>query len=116
MKKLFVLIAAAAFIAPASLFAQDVKVTRSEDENTITVVEDKWNWAYKLTSIQDSEGHEIGDKQTRSATSDDLEVNPFIFVNTKKTNIDSKVKNAESKAMNIFLPGETVGHYSHSKE
>ena len=40
MKKLFVLIAAAAFIAPASLFAQDVKVTRSEDENTITIVEE----------------------------------------------------------------------------
>ena len=40
MKKLFVLIAAAAFIVPASLFAQDVKVTRSEDENTITVVEE----------------------------------------------------------------------------
>ena len=40
MKKLFVLIAAAAFIAPASVFAQDVKVTRSEDENTITVVEE----------------------------------------------------------------------------
>ena len=40
MKKLFVLIATAAFIAPASLFAQDVKVTRTEDENTITVVEE----------------------------------------------------------------------------
>ena len=40
MKKLFVLIAAAAFIAPASVFAQDVKVTRSEDENTITIVEE----------------------------------------------------------------------------
>ena len=40
MKKLFLLIAAAAFIAPASLFAQDVKVTRSEDENTITIVEE----------------------------------------------------------------------------
>ena len=40
MKKLFVLIASAALIAPASLFAQDVKVTRSEDENTITVVEE----------------------------------------------------------------------------
>ena len=40
MKRLFVLIAAAAFIAPASVFAQDVKVTRSEDENTITVVEE----------------------------------------------------------------------------
>ena len=40
MKKLFILIAAAAFIAPASVFAQDVKVTRTEDENTITVVEE----------------------------------------------------------------------------
>ena len=40
MKKLFVLIAAVAFIAPASVFAQDVKVTRTEDENTITVVEE----------------------------------------------------------------------------
>ena len=40
MKKLFVLIASAAFIVPASVFAQEVKVTRSEDENTITVVEE----------------------------------------------------------------------------
>ena len=40
MKKLFLLIAAAAFIAPASVFAQDVKVTRNEDENTITIVEE----------------------------------------------------------------------------
>ena len=40
MKKLFVLIATAAFIVPASLFAQDVKVTRTEDENTITIVEE----------------------------------------------------------------------------
>ena len=40
MKKLFVLIAAAVFIAPANVFAQDVKVTRTEDENTITVVEE----------------------------------------------------------------------------
>ena len=40
MKKLFLLIAAAAFLAPASLFAQDVKVTRTEDENTITIVEE----------------------------------------------------------------------------
>ena len=38
MKKLFVLIAFAALTVPA--FAQDVKVTRSEDENTITIVEE----------------------------------------------------------------------------
>ena len=40
MKKLFLLIASVAFIAPASLFAQDVKVTRTEDDNTITIVEE----------------------------------------------------------------------------
>ena len=38
MKRLFVLIAAAAFFVPASVFAQ-VTVERSEDENTITIVE-----------------------------------------------------------------------------
>ena len=40
MKRLFVLIASAAFMFPAAVFAQDVKVTRTEDENTITVVEE----------------------------------------------------------------------------
>ena len=40
MKKLFVLIAAAAFVVPASVFAQDPTVTRTEDDNTITIVEE----------------------------------------------------------------------------
>ncbi len=40
MKKLFVLIAAAAFIAPASVFAQGTKVTTEENEDTITIVEE----------------------------------------------------------------------------
>ena len=40
MKKLFVLIAAAAFIVPASVFAQEPTVTRTEDNNTITIVEE----------------------------------------------------------------------------
>ena len=40
MKKLFVLIAAVAFIAPASLFAQnDPEITIEENENTKTIVE-----------------------------------------------------------------------------
>ena len=38
MKKLFVLIASAAIFVPASVFAQ-VTVERSEDENTITIIE-----------------------------------------------------------------------------
>lgn len=40
MKKLFVLIAAAAFVVPASVFAQEPTVTRTEDNNTITIVEE----------------------------------------------------------------------------
>ena len=38
MKKLFVLLASVALMAPA--FAQETKVTRTEDDNTITVVEE----------------------------------------------------------------------------
>ena len=34
------MIAVAAMIAPASVFAQEVKVTRTEDDKTITVVEE----------------------------------------------------------------------------
>ena len=40
MKKLLFLIASACLLAPATVFAQDTKVTRSEDEKTITVVEE----------------------------------------------------------------------------
>ncbi len=40
MKKLFILIAAVAFAVPASVFAQDSKVTKEEDKNTITYTEE----------------------------------------------------------------------------
>ena len=40
MKRLFIIIGLAALIAPATAFAQETKVTRTEDENTITVVEE----------------------------------------------------------------------------
>ena len=40
MKKVLFLIAAACILAPATVLAQDVKVTRNEDENTITIVEE----------------------------------------------------------------------------
>ena len=40
MKKVLFLIAAVAMMAPATVFAQDSKVTRSEDDKTITIVEE----------------------------------------------------------------------------
>lgn len=66
------------------------------------IVEEKWSWSY-------NSGH------TTPVTTDLLETNPFIFTNTKKDQIDIRIRNAESKAMNIFLPGETEGHYIDSK-
>ena len=40
MKKLFVLLASVALIAPATAFAQEVKVTTSEDDNFKTIIEE----------------------------------------------------------------------------
>ena len=40
MNKLLVLFASAALVAPATLFAQETKVTKTEDDKTITVVEE----------------------------------------------------------------------------
>lgn len=66
------------------------------------VVEEPWTWSY-VTG-------------TKTPTSTDLlEVNPFIFTNQKKDNIDNKVKNGESKSFNTFLPGNTEGSYVDSK-
>lgn len=67
------------------------------------VTEEAWSWSY-------NSGH------TTPVTTDLLETNPFIFTNGKKTDINKKVRNAESKATNIFLPGETEGHYVDSKD
>lgn len=67
------------------------------------VTEETWSWSY-------NSGH------TTPVTTDLLETNPFIFTNSKKDDINMKVRNAESKATNIFLPGETAGHYVDSKE
>ena len=40
MKKVLFLIAAACMLAPATVFAQETKVTRNEDDKTITVIEE----------------------------------------------------------------------------
>lgn len=66
------------------------------------VVEETWSWSY-------NSGHKT------PVTTDLLETNPFIFTNGKKDNVDVLVRNAETKSTNIFLPGETEGHYVDSK-
>ena len=72
------------------------------------VVEDNWNWSGRLVSIKDYSDRTIGNVATRSATTDEIEINPFIFVNEEINNIDVNVRHAESKATNIFKTGETL--------
>ena len=66
------------------------------------IIEEPWSWSYN--------------SGTKTPTTTDLlEVNPFIFTNAKKENIDNEVKNGESKTFNTFLPGNTEGSYVDSK-
>ncbi len=79
------------------------------------VRESNWNWSYDLTNIKGPDGGSIGNVSTKSATSDELVSNPFIFVNKKKDNIDFSVRHAESKASNTFKTGVTTVEYDDSK-
>ena len=71
-------------------------------EYVYRIVEEPWSWSYVTGA-------------STPTTTDLLEVNPFIFTNSKKANIDNKVKNGESKTFNTFLPGNTEGSYVDSK-
>lgn len=60
------------------------------------IVEDEdWSWSYTKGT-------------TQIFTSDLLELNPFVFTNTIKTNIDVEVRHAESKATNTFKDGDFI--------
>lgn len=67
------------------------------------IVEDDWSWSYNSVAVT-------------GTTTEDLELNPFIFSNTKKTGIDYKVRHAESKATNTFHPDKKQVDYDDSKE
>lgn len=53
------------------------------------IVEEDWSWSYTSKALTPT-------------TSDELVTNPFIFVNSKKSNIDTNIRHAESKATNTF--------------
>lgn len=92
-------------------------VDENDKEYVYRIVEDDWNWSYKLTKIQDANGVTLGNLATRSALSTDLITNPFVFVNTQITGINQKVRHAESKATNIFKTGiEENPTYDDSKD
>ncbi len=80
-------------------------VDEDDNEFVYRVREANWNWSYALTEIKGPDGSGIGNLTTKSATSEELVTNPFIFVNRKIDDIDHIVRHAESKATNTFKTG-----------
>ena len=73
------------------------------------IVESDWGWSYVFSKATDTTGEiEITDKEL--VTTDKFITNPIIFVNTPETDIDFKVRHAESKATNSFIGSGTVGY------
>ena len=58
------------------------------------VSEEEWSWSYER------------DETPQYTTTDNVQ-NPFIFSNSKKDDVEVQVRHAESKANNIFKPGES---------
>lgn len=89
-------------------------------EYVYRIDEDDWGWTYdfdKVTGI----GVVSVDETTHNVTTGPIEIknknevysnkfaeNPIIFWNTRETDVDQRVRNAESKATNIFQNGGTV--------
>ena len=74
-----------------------VKVRGLDPNYIYQIVEEPWSWAYTSEAI--------------TVTRTDLLItNPFKFKNTPKTDIDTKVRHAESKATNDFKGSGSVGY------
>ena len=79
------------FLTKTSDTEEPLVKVRGLDPNFIyQVVEEPWSWAYTPEAIT----------PTRT---DQLITNPFKFKNTPKTDIDKKIRHAESKATNNFI-------------
>ena len=92
----------------------------SHQEYVYRIDEEDWGWTYdfdKVTGIGvlsvDEETHNVTTgpielKNKNEVYSNKFAENPIIFWNTRETNVDKRVRNAESKATNIFQNGGTV--------
>ena len=79
-----------------------VKVRGLDPNYIYQIIEEPWSWAYTSEAI--------------TVTRTDLLItNPFKFKNTPKTDIDIKIRHAESKVTNDFF-GEGSSESIHSKE
>ena len=77
------------------------------------ILEEGWDWSYKFNYAY-GEGYVVDSSTDKTSvetiyvnnkeqvTSDKFVSNPITFSNSKKTNIESKVHHAESKARNVF--------------
>ena len=74
-----------------------VKVRGLDPNYIYQIVEEPWSWAYTPEAI--------------TVTRTDLLItNPFKFKNTPKTDIDKKIRHAESKATNDFMGSGSVNY------
>lgn len=89
-------------------------------EYVYKIEEDSWGWTYefqKATGI----GAISVNEETGTVTTGPIEItdknaiysnkfteNPIVIWNNRETNVDYRVRNAESKATNIFQNGGTV--------
>jgi len=97
-----------------------IKVQQDDATATLAyvykIVEEPWGWTY---SFQKATGYGVLSKDEAtgaitagpktisdkdSVTSDMFVSNPIIFNNNRETGVDKRVRNAESKATNIFQP------------
>lgn len=74
-----------------------VKVRGLDPNYIYQIIEEPWSWAYTSEAI--------------TVTRTDLLItNPFKFKNTPKTDIDKKIRHAESKATNDFMGSGSVNY------
>ena len=112
---------------PSAIKVQQEEAT-SVIEYVYKIVEEPWGWTY---SFQKATGYgvlsrnettgtitagpkTISDKD--SVTSDMFVSNPIIFNNSRETDVDQRVRNAESKATNIFKGTTGTIIYDDSKK
>lgn len=89
-------------------------------EYVYRVDEDNWGWTYEFDKVTGI-GVLSVDEETHNVTTGPIEIknknevysnkfaeNPIIFWNTRETDVDQRVRNAESKATNIFQNGGSV--------
>lgn len=91
--------------------------TCNEGEYVYRIIEEDWSWTYKFDSAtgkgyvkNDSGEIEIKDieiKNKFSVYSDQFVTNPITFTNKEEANSDTRVRHAESKVTNTFVPKAT---------